>query len=145
MRAGKRAFAILLAAAALPGCGGSDDDATKTQPPSPVGGDQRAILETIDELQSASQRGDGRKICNELFTPQLARSVRKAAKRSCATEVRLRMFRSDASIAVQRGIQVTGSTGMAVIREENGNVSTLHMLKRAGTWEIDRVTPRGAS
>jgi hypothetical protein len=29
-----------------------------------------------------------------------------------------------------------------VIREQNGNVSTLHLVKQADAWRIDRVTAR---
>ena len=148
MPAAKRGLAVLLAAAALPGCGGSDDapDArTTTQPAPTVGGDQRGVLDTIDALQTASRSGDGRRICSRLFTPQLVRSIEKSSARSCPAEVRARLFRRDESLAVQRGIDVRGSTATAVIRDSGGGVSTLHMLKRAGRWRIDRVMPRGAS
>jgi len=144
MRAGKRVLAVLLAAAALPGCGGSDED-PDTRTTSTVDRDQRGILETIDELQTASLRGDGRKICADIFTPQLARSVAKASMQDCAKEVREKLFRADESISVQRGVEVDGIRATAVIREQNGDVSTLHMLKRAARWRIDRITPRGAS
>jgi hypothetical protein len=141
MPAPKRGFALLLVVAALPGCGGSDDD---SQPNGRVGGDQRDILETVDALQSSSRRGDGRTICAELFTPALKRSIRRASRGSCAAEVRKRLFRPNASISVRRPIAVQGSTAAAVIREENGEVSTLQMVKRAGRWRINRVK-RGGS
>ena len=144
MRAGTSALAVLLAAAALLGCGGSDD-APRTAPQPAVGGDQRGILATIDELQTASRSGDGRKICAEVFTAQLARSIARASKRSCSREVREKLFRADESISVQRSVTVVGSKATAVIREQNGDVSTLHMLRQAGRWRIDRITPRGAS
>jgi len=151
MPAGKQGLAVLLAAAALTGCGGSMEgtntrsEDTNTRPKSTVGGDQRQILETIGALQSASRRGDGRKICKEVFTPQLARSIKKASGRRCPAEVRKRLFSRNESISVERVIEVDGSTATAVIREQNGNVSTLHMLKRAGRWRIDRVKPRRGS
>ncbi|MCA1697682.1 MAG: hypothetical protein LC790_01770 [Actinobacteria bacterium] len=135
---------MLLAAAALPGCGGSDDGA-KTRTQDTVGGDQRSVLETIDALQSASRRGDGDTICTQVFTPQLARSIKRASRTNCPTELRDRLYRPGVSISVQRGIKVQGDTATAVIREQNGDVSTLHMLKRGNRWQIDRITPGGAS
>lgn len=144
MPAGRQGLAVLLAAAALPGCGGSDDG-VKTATQATIGGDQSGILAAIDVLQTASRRGDGRRICADVFTPQLSRSITKASKRSCAQEVRDKLFRTKESISVQRGIEVRGSRATAVIREQNGDVSTLHMLKQAGRWRIDRITPRGAS
>jgi hypothetical protein len=129
----------LLVAATLPGCGGSDDQQTTT---SAVGDDQRGILATVDALQSASRDGDGAKVCSSVFTKSLARSIDRAAKRGCAAEVRENLFKPSESISVQRNITVAGNTGSAVIREQNGNVSTLHLVKQAGTWRIDRVTPQ---
>jgi hypothetical protein len=147
MLARKRGLALLAAFAALPGCGGGDDDAqpveTATQPA--VASDQRGVLQTIDALQSASRRGAGADICGDLFTPRLVRSLERASTRDCATEVRTRLFRRDDVISVQRGIEVEGTSATAVIRKGDGDVSTLHMLKLAGRWRIDRVTPAGPS
>ncbi len=137
------ALALLLAAAALQGCGGSDD--TDAQRDGAVGGDQREVLETIDALQGASRRGDSRMICTEIFTPELARSIENASGRTCATEVRGRLFRPGQSISVGRSIDVRGNTATAIIREQTGDVSTLHMLKRDGRWRINRVRPRDES
>jgi hypothetical protein len=102
------------------------------------------VLSTIDALQTASRSGDGRRICNRLFTPNLVRSIEKTTKHSCATEVRTKLFARNASISVQQGIRVKGSTASAVIRERNGNISTLHFLKQVGQWRIDRVEPQKA-
>jgi hypothetical protein len=129
----------LLVAAALPGCGGSDDKQTTT---GAVGDDQRGILTTVDALQQASHDGDGAKVCSSVFTKSLERSIDKAAKRGCAAEVRENLFKPEESISVQRNITVEGDTGTAMIREQNGNVSTLHLVKQAGKWRIDRVTPQ---
>ncbi len=144
MPAPKRGLAVLLAVAALQACGDSDDG-TDTRPKRTVGGDQREILETIDALQGASRRGEGRTICAELFTPELARSIKRASRRSCSAEVGKRLFGPNTSISVRRAIEVEGNAATAVIREQNGNVSTLHMLKRDGRWRINRVRPQDAS
>jgi hypothetical protein len=137
-------LAIVTAIAALAGCGGSDDKSTppaqKAQPA--VSGSERGILATVDALQTASRKGDGRTICADLFTPQLVKSVEAAAKRSCAKEVRKRLFTPDAEISVGRDIKVTGDRGAAVVREQNGNASTLSMLKLSKQWRIDRIAPK---
>jgi hypothetical protein len=137
-------LAALAAVTALAACGSSE---TKSPPPDkasqPVTGDERGILGTVDALQSASRKGDGQAICRDLFTAQLVESVRTSAKRSCATEVRQRLFTPDAAIAVDRAIKVTGGQGTAVVREQNGNVSTLSLVKQSGgQWRIDRVIAR---
>jgi hypothetical protein len=138
MRRFTMALGGLLVAAALAGCGGSDN----TRTTSAVGDDQRGILATVDALQTASRAGDGARVCSNVFTKSLVRSIDKASARGCATEVRENLFKPDESISVERTITVAGDTGTAVIREQTGNVSTLHLVKQAGAWRIDRVTPR---
>jgi hypothetical protein len=136
-------LAVLTAVAALAGCGGSDKPSPSAQKSSqPVSGDQRGILATVDALQTASRKGDGRTVCANLFTPKLVKSVETAAKRSCPKEVRKRLFAPDAAISVDRNIKVTGDRGTAVVREQNGNVSALSLVKQNGEWRIDGVTPQ---
>jgi hypothetical protein len=139
MRASKTAMAGLFVAVALAGCGGSDDG----QPTSTVQADQRGILAAVDALQTASRAGDGARICSGVFTRSLVRSIEQASERACAAEVRKNLFRPGESISVDRDITVKGGAGTAVIRELNGNVSTLHLVRQAGAWRIDRVTPQG--
>lgn len=138
-----RAVTVLVTVAALAGCGGSDEGSSTAQKPQQaVSASERGILATVDALQTASRKGDGRAICGDLFTPQLVKSVEAAAKRTCAKEVRQRLFAPDAEISVGRDIKVTGDRGTAVVREQNGNVSTLSMLKLSNQWRIDRIAAK---
>src|SRR5215210_5479402 len=119
--------AVVIATAALAGCGGADKPApSKQKPAQSVSNDERGVLATVDALQTASRKGDGQAICTDLFTPKLVKSVEAAAKRSCATEVRKNLFDPNAEIAVGRDVKVAGARGQAVIREQNGHVSTLN-------------------
>jgi hypothetical protein len=128
----------------LAGCGGSDKPAAHPEGRPTISGDQRGILETIEALQTASRKGDGKTICGEIFTPKLVRSVEAAAKRSCPEEVRERLFSPEAEISVSRDIRVNGEQATAVVREQNGRVSRLFMVRRANRWQIDRVEPQRA-
>jgi len=133
----------VIVAVTVAGCGGSDKKPSAGQPRAdPVSMDQRGILATIDGLQTASRTGDGQTICDKLFTPELVRSVAKSAKRSCAAEVRQKLSAPNAEISVGRRIDVAGDRGMAIIREQNGRVSKLSLLKQQGRWRIARVTPQ---
>lgn len=138
MRPFTRALVGLLVAAGLPGCGASDDKQTDAA----VRDDQRGILATVDALQTASHAGDGAKVCSSVFTESLVRSIEKASKRGCKTEVRENLFTPEGSISIARDITVKGNTGTAVIREQNGKVSMLHLVRQGSEWRIDRVTPQ---
>jgi len=138
MRHPTTVLAALLLATALPGCGDSDD----TQTTGAVQDDQRGILSTVDALQTATRAGDGTKVCSSLFTKSLVRSIEKASEQACAAEVEENLFKPGGSISVGRDITVKGATGTAVIREQNGNVSTLHLVEQDAAWRINRVTPQ---
>lgn len=124
-------------ATALGGCGGGDDK----QSPSTVSGEQRAILTTVDALETASRRGDAARICKRIFTPALARSIGRASKHGCKAEVRDTLTSPDARLSVQHKIDVHGSRATATIREANGDTSRVSFVKDAGRWRIERVTP----
>lgn len=127
----------LAAAALLAGCGGSDDDDEAPV----VSSDQREILSTIDELQTASRRGDAATICHEIFTETLARSIGDTSRRSCEKEVRATLASPDAEIAVGRQIEVDGSRATVTVRERNGNTSRVFLVKDGRRWRIDRIEP----
>jgi hypothetical protein len=144
MRRGRLGLGLILACAVLPGCGGSDGGGPKRQQTTAVQAPQRAILTTIDSLQTATRAGDGRRICRDLFTQKLARSIEKSSKSSCATRVLRTLFKRGESISVQREIRVEGETASATIRDQNANVSTMQFVEQGGRWRIDRVTPQKA-
>jgi hypothetical protein len=137
-------LAVCGSAAAAAGCGGSNAEQSGQQAPSALPAAQREVLGVVDALQRASRRGDGRTICADIFTPQLARSIATAAKRSCAKEVRARVFSPRAQFSVARDIAVTGERSTAIIRDQSGNVSKLFLVKQGGRWRIDRVEPQKA-
>jgi hypothetical protein len=151
MRLTMQALGGVAVAATIAGCGSSSKTTPTTaaspsaavSPSAPsVSADQRGVLRTVDALESASRRGDGKTICRELFTSALVRSIQTAAKRRCATEVKRHLFSPNAQISVQRGVQVKGKRATAVVREQNGNFSTLVLREQRGRWRINSVVPR---
>jgi hypothetical protein len=136
------ALAALSAAAVLGACGGSDDDADDSQA---LPSDQRGILSTFDQLQTASRRGDAKRICTDIFTESLATSIRRAAKRSCTAEVRATLVSPDARLAVRRDIRIRGSRAIAIVMEQTGKMSRVVLVKQGPTWRIQRITPAKAS
>jgi hypothetical protein len=116
----------------LSGCfGGSDDSSNRD-----------AVDQVMSDLQTASQQGDGGRICDEIFTPKLAALVSRSAKSGkCASEVKAKLFSPRAKIDVQQIDLPDDSNATATVKEANGNVSKIFLVKQSGHWRIRSVTP----
>ena len=142
---GLAALAVLTAA--LAGCGsGSGDSSTDKKPAvdaaSNTAADNTAVKQVMADLQAASRAGDGKRICTQIFTPKLSNSVTTAAKSgSCAKEVKKKLFSRKAKIAVQNIDVPNAANATAVIKEANGNTSTIFLVKQSGRWRIRSVGP----
>jgi len=114
--------------------GAGDDD---------VGGtDAVAVRQVLTDLESASREGDGERICNQIFTPKLANLVTSSsASGSCATEVKSKLFSPDAQIEIQSVNVTDESNATAIVKEANGNTSTVFLVRQSGVWRIRSVTP----
>jgi hypothetical protein len=124
----------LIAIAALGGCGiGGGDDGDS---------DRDAVEQVMTDLQTASRDGDGKRICNQIFTPKLSNSVTKSsAAGSCATEVEDKLFSRETEIEVQSIEVPDEANATATVKEANGNTSTVFLVKQSGRWRIRSVTP----
>ena len=146
MQVGTLGLFALSIAAALAGCGGDGEQKpTHRKPPPAIPTEQRGVLETVDSLQGASRRGDGERICREIFTPKLAKSVAAAAGRSCTKEVKAKLFSPKASLAVGQDIRIDGERAFASVVDQYGNVSKLSLLRQGRGWRIDAVKPGAQS
>src|SRR4051794_35435036 len=127
----------LVVVAPLGGCfGGGGDDSS----------DSDAVKGVLTDLQSASQEGDGTRICDELFTPKLAALISHSAKSgNCATEVKAKLFSPKAEIDVESVDVPDGANATATVKEANGNVSKVFLVKQDGQWRIRSVTPAAAA
>ena len=142
-RIGLAAIAVTTAAVALAGCG-SDSGAKKTPAVDTASktADNTAVKQVMSDLQTASRAGDGKRICTQIFTPKLANSVTTSAKSgSCAKEVRKKLFSPKAQIAIQNIDLPNAANATAVIKEANGNTSTVSLVKQSGRWRIRGVGP----
>ena len=113
----------------LAGCGGGDSD-------------RDAVDKVLSNLESASRDGDGARICDEIFTPKLAASVsRSSDSGKCATEVKAKLFSPDAEIDVEKINVGDESSATATVKEANGNVSKVFLVKQDDQWRIRGVAP----
>jgi hypothetical protein len=124
----------VVAAALLVGRGLGGDDSSSS--------DQDAVRQVMTNLQTASREGDGQRICNQIFTPKLSNSVtRSSASGSCATEVKSKLFSPQTQIEVETVAVTDESNATVVVKEANGNTSTVFLVKQSGLWRIRSVTP----
>ena len=128
---------------ALAGCGGgSSNSSSNSASSAQQTQDKAAVTQTLAALQAASRAGDGKRICNQIFTPKLANSVTASATSgSCAKEVRSKLFSPNATIKVSNITVTEPSDAAAVITEENGNTSKVFLVKQSGQWRIRGVRP----
>jgi hypothetical protein len=132
----KTALVLLTLSAVVPvsGCFGGGDKSDRDQ-----------INQVISDLQSASRDGDGARICQEIFTPRLAALIARSAKSgNCATEVKANLFSPKTSMDVERIDGPDGSTATATVKEANGNVSKVSLVKHDGNWRISGVAAASA-
>ena len=133
---------LVLASCAVVGGACGSEEAKKSSPSKPVPAipaQQRGVLGAIDQLQAASHRGDGARICREIFTPKLARSVAAAARKPCPKEVTGRLFPPRRTLAVGQNIRVSGNGAVAEVMDQKGQRATLSLVKDRGRWRIDRI------
>jgi hypothetical protein len=106
------------------------------------GTDAVAVRQVLTDLETASREGDGERICNQIFTPKLATLVTSSSTSgSCATEVKSKLFAPDAQIEVQSVNVTDESNATAIVKEANGNTSTVFLVRQSGVWRIRSVTP----
>jgi hypothetical protein len=131
---------VAICAAALAGCGGSDDTSSTTSDAKAA--DESSVRNVLAQLQQASVAGQGNRICNEIFTPKLADSVTQSAKSgSCAKEVKKNLFSPTTRLTVQDVKVTDAANATATIKEANGNVSTVFLVRQGGIWRIRAVQP----
>jgi hypothetical protein len=128
------ALAALAAGTSFAGCGGNSKGGEQKQ------SDQVAVRRVLSDLQAASRAGNGRRICDEIFTSKLAKSVSESAPSgSCATEVRQKLFSPRTRISVNDITVSDSANATATVTEANGNTSTVSLVKQGGRWRIRGV------
>ena len=75
-----RASLLLVAALLLSGCAGSASSATDFE------GEEKAVAEQVEKLQSAGETGDAKVICDEVLAEDLREQI-QAAGASCEQEL----------------------------------------------------------
>jgi hypothetical protein len=122
---------VLAAAVALAGCAGANTSARNFK------GTERDVADAIADFQSAGQRKDRTKICTELLTVELARSLR-APGTSCEDEIDDALADADDYDLNIKAVNVTGASATAQV--ENADRTFTMRLQRIGAaWRISSL------
>ena len=130
-------LALALAGVALAGCGGGKHESPGKNAKRYFG-DQRAVAQVVDDLGAASRSGDTKRICSEIFSAQLAKSVAAQAGGSCEAEVKKQLVTQNEDITVQQ-LAISGSRALATVKEQSGKTSRLVFTHQDGSWRIDSI------
>jgi hypothetical protein len=135
MAAPTRLLALL---AALPlvlsACGQTSKDSAKD-----FKGDQQAVAQTVEDLQSASKKHDGKKICATLLAPALVTKIKTASSGTCDKVVKDALDDADSYELQVQKVTINGTTASAVVKSEAGDKSrtdTLQLVKTGAAWKI---------
>jgi hypothetical protein len=126
--------ATLAAAAVLSGCAAATKDSAKD-----FTGERKAVAQTVEDLQSASRKHDGAKICSQLLAPALAAKIKAASKDACDTAVKDSLADADSFELQVQKVTISGANATAVVKSEGGDkdrVDTLALVKDRGAWKI---------
>lgn len=133
---------LLTAAFGVVGCGAEDSDSAKKFP-----GEQRQVALVIDDLEEAAVKGrtpDGKKICTELITDQLAKAI-SSQHPDTNCDQRIKDALDDRAVAggvaTLEVVKVTiaGNKAVASVKAKAGNddeTSDYSLVKSGDSWRI---------
>ena len=118
------------------GCGGDDEETNADR----FDGDEANVAAVVDEFAEGGREGDGERVCGEIFSEELAKSVERASKQSCAAEVEENLPEDEYELTVD-DIRIEGDAATATVTDQDENRSVLYMAKDGDEWRVMRVTP----
>jgi hypothetical protein len=121
----------------LGACGQAQKDSAKD-----FTGEQKAVAQTVEDLQKASRKGDEGKICDDLLAPALVAKVKTASKDTCENALNDALRDVDAFELQVKKVAVNGSTATATVTSDTGpkdRTDTLQLVKDRGAWKISTL------
>jgi hypothetical protein len=135
MRRVHASITLAAAALALGGCAAQGPSSAKS-----FKGDERAVAGVVDDLQNAGRSGNPDKVCNDIFTTELANRF-KTQGTSCVDEVEDAMRDvNDYDLDVQ-DVTVTGNTATAKVRQGKERRTATFTFERVGSgWRASGIS-----
>jgi hypothetical protein len=138
MAAPIRLAALLLALPlALGACGQAEKDSAKD-----FQGEQKAVAQTVEDLQTASRKGDEGKICSRLLAPALVQKIKTASDGTCESVLKDALRDVDAFELQVKKVAISGTTATATVTSDTGpkdRTDTLQLVKVGSDWKISTL------
>jgi hypothetical protein len=126
---------VAAAGVALAGCSATPPSSSKN-----FQGDEKAVAQVVDDMQKAGRTGKPDKLCNDIFTAELADKF-KAGTETCVDEVEKAMRDvNDYDIKVT-DVTVSGTTATAKVeqgKEKRGG--TIGFEKIGNAWRVSSIS-----
>jgi outer membrane PBP1 activator LpoA protein len=139
-----RVLPVLVAVAlTLSACGQTSKDSTDD-----FQGEQKAVAQTVEDLQSASSKGDEDKICDEILAADLADKIKASAsgsQKTCADVLKDSLRDADSFELQVKKVDVSGTTATATVESDTGGsgddktTTQLTLTKARDGWRISSL------
>jgi len=129
--------AALCAFAVAAGCGDDDDVNNNADN---YDGTEAEVANVVDDFANAGRDGDGTKICEDIFSTELADNIERESGQSCPSEVEDNLPEGEYELEIDT-LAVDGDTATAAVTDQEDNSSVLHIDKVDDVWRVARVTP----
>jgi hypothetical protein len=135
MAARTRLLALLVAPSLLLGaCGQSGNDSAKG-----FQGDQKAVAQAVEDLQSAGRKRDASKICDDLLAPALVKRIEQSSSGTCSKALDQALQDADSFDLTVKKVAVTGTRATAVVVSDAGKkdrTDTLALERVGSNWKV---------
>jgi hypothetical protein len=139
MAATTRLAALLCASAlTLSACGSTDKDSAKD-----FRGPQKAVAQAVEDLQSATRKGDEAKICTDLLAPALLTKIKAAQRGGCEPALKTALKDVDSYELTVKKVAIDGTTATATVTSDVGRTDdrtdTLTLTRVGNAWKISEL------
>ncbi len=124
------ALALLIG---LAGCG-----AEETSSVADFQGDERAVAQAVEEIQTAGEEGDAARICSRLLSRELVDRL-SAGGLNCTAEIDKALSDSDEFQLEVKRVDVRGDTATAQVEDGKGRPHRIGFVRERGGWRADAL------
>src|SRR5262245_23030050 len=132
-----RVLPVLVAAAlTLSACGQTSKDST-----SDFKGQEKAVAQTVEDLQSAASKNDPDKICDEILAADLAKTIKARAtgdQKTCGDVLKDSLRDADSSELQVKKVAIDGTTATATVESDKSGdekqTTELTLTKAGDGW-----------